>query len=33
VVWKDRKFEYERWSESDHPMKGLADLHVGGDDE
>ena len=32
VLWKDRKFEYERWSESDHPMMGVANLNLGGDD-
>jgi uncharacterized protein DUF4178 len=33
VLWRDRKFEYDRWSESDHPMGKLVNINSGDDDE
>jgi len=33
VLWRDRKFEYDRWSESDHPMSKLVNTNSGDDDE
>jgi len=32
VLWKDRKFEYDRWSESDHPMTRLVNINTGDDE-
>jgi len=33
VLWRDRKFEYDRWSEGDHPMANLVNINTGDDGE
>ena len=33
ILWRDRKFEYDRWSESDHPMAKLVNIGSGDDDK